>query len=319
MKLRLGTRGSHLARIQAENAAVRLERHGHETEIAVISTAGDRSNAPTFAAIGPQGVFVREIEQALLTGTIDIAVHSHKDLPTASPEGLVVGAVPERRDPADVLIVRAGRGHDASSGGLLPLKENAIVGTASVRRQVWLTHLRPDLRPTSLRGNVLTRIQRLREGGYDAILLALAGLDRLRAGLDRDPAAPDLDGLEAVRLDPEVFVPAPAQGALAFQCRRNDEPVRGALAALDDPCTRVAVGAERALLARLEGGCELAFGAWCRIGAGAGGGGESRMVAMVERDGEVRRETARGADPAALAEAIWREFSAARGAAARVG
>lgn len=323
MKLRIGTRGSHLARIQAAGAASRIERLGHETEIVVISTAGDRSNAPAFAAIGPQGVFVREIEQALLDGTIDVAVHSHKDLPTDSPDELAVAAVPERRDPSDALVVRAGRTDAARPGSLLPVPEGALIGTASVRRQVWLGHFRPDVRAASLRGNVLTRIRRLREGGYDAILLAAAGLERLRAGAPGAPggdsggaggASPlDLDGLEVVRLDPRVFVPAPAQGALALQCRRSDHRVREALARLDHARTREAVGAERALLARLEGGCELAFGAWCEHDPARN---ESVMVAMMERDGEVCRETARGARPRMLAEHLWRALSAAPAAPA---
>ena len=308
MKLRIGARGSHLARIQAAGAASRIEGLGHETETVVISTAGDRSNASTFAAIGPQGVFVREIERALLDGTIDVAVHSHKDLPTASPDELSVAAVPERLDPSDTLVIRADRTDGARSGSLLPVPEGALIGTASVRRQVWLGHFRPDVRAASLRGNVLTRIRRLREGGYDAILLAAAGLERLRAGALGGAPPLDLDGLEVVRLDPEVFVPAPAQGALALQCRRSDRRVRETLARLDHARTREAVGAERALLARLEGGCELAFGAWCGRDPGRN---EIAMVAMVERGGEVRRETARGAGPPLLAEQLWRALSAA--------
>ena len=316
MKLRIGTRGSHLARIQAAGAAARLESLGHGAEIVVISTAGDRSSAPTFAAIGPQGVFVREIEQALLDGAIDVAVHSHKDLPTASPDELAVAAVPERRDPSDALIVRgdrALRAGAARAGSLLPVPEGALIGTASVRRQVWLRYFRPDLRAESLRGNVLTRIRRLCEGSYDAILLATAGLDRLRSGAAGGESPLDLDGLEVVRLDPEVFVPAPAQGALGFQCRRSDDRVREVLNRLDHAPTREAVDAERTLLARLEGGCELAFGAWCRHDPARN---ESVMVAMVERDGEVRRAAGRGADPSTLAEDQWRALSAAPARAA---
>ena len=315
MKLRIGTRGSHLARIQAGNVAARLARLGHETEIVPIATAGDRSSAPTFAAIGPQGVFVREIEQALLDGAIDVAVHSHKDLPTVSPDDLAVAAVPERRDPSDALVVRADLAAAAPPGSLLPVPDGALVGTASVRRQVWLGHFRSDLRAESLRGNVLTRIRRLREGRFDAILLATAGLDRLRSGSVEGGPALDLDGLSVVRLDPEAFVPAPAQGALALQCRRSDEGVREALAALDHPRTRATVGAERDLLARLEGGCELAFGAWCAHESGSSGG-ESVMVAMVERDGEVRRGVARGPDPSNLAEDLWRILASAPAGAA---
>ena len=313
MKLRIGTRGSRLARIQAGNAAARLARLGHETEIVPIATAGDRSSAPTFAAIGPQGVFVREIEQALLDGAIDVAVHSHKDLPTASPDDLAVAAVPERRDPSDALVVRADLAAGAPPGSLLPVPDGALVGTASVRRQVWLEHFRSDLRAESLRGNVLTRLRRLREGRFNAILLAAAGLDRLRSGSVEGGPALDLDGLAVVRLDPEVFVPAPAQGALAYQCRRSDEGVREALAPLDHPRTRATVGAERKLLARLEGGCELAFGAWCELDSARN---ESVMVAMVERDGEVRRAVARGPDPSALAEDLWRILASAPAGAA---
>lgn len=315
MKLRIGTRGSRLARVQAGNAAARLARLGHDTEIVPIATAGDRSSAPTFAAIGPQGVFVREIEQALLDGAIDVAVHSHKDLPTVSPDDLAVAAVPERRDPSDALVVRADLAAGAPPGSLLPVPDGALVGTASVRRQVWLEHFRSDLRAESLRGNVLTRIRRLREGRFDAILLATAGIDRLRSGSVEGEPALDLDGLAVVRLDPEIFVPAPAQGALAYQCRRSDEGVREALAPLDHPRTRATVGAERKLLARLEGGCELAFGAWCAHESGSSGG-ESVMIAMVERDGEVRRAVARGPDPSSLAEELWRNLASAPAGAA---
>ena len=301
MKLRIGTRGSHLARTQAAGVAARLRARGHETEPVVISTAGDRSRAPTFAAIGPQGVFVREIEQALLDGAIDVAVHSCKDLPTSSPAALTVAAVPTRLDPADALVMRGGDVVIAGPDALLPVRENARVGTASVRRQTWLRRFRPDLQGVSLRGNVLTRLRRLREGRYDAILLALAGLDRLRTSPLPDGSGPDLRDLEVVRLDPGVFVPAPAQGALALQCRRGDHEVLEALAPLDDARSRSAVDAERWLLARLEGGCELAFGAWCESRGGA-----RTMAAMVEVDGEVRRESARDADPPALARALWR-------------
>ena len=308
MKLRIGTRGSHLARTQAGSVAARLEAAGHDTELAIISTAGDRSAAPTFAAIGPQGVFVREIERALLDGAIDVAVHSFKDLPTASPDRLTVAAVPARMDPADALVLPEDAAPDgaaaAGGGGLLPVRENARIGTASVRRQAWIGHLRPDLRPESLRGNVLTRIGRLREGRYDAILLAMAGLQRLRASPLTDAPGLDLGGLTVVRLDPGVFVPAPAQGALALQCRREDREVREALAPLDDAAGRAAVDAERRLLARMEGGCELAFGVWCESRGGVGA-----MVAMVEMGGEVRRETARGAVPEKLADELWQRLS----------
>ncbi len=360
MKLRIGTRGSLLARIQAGAVAARLHEAGHDTELVVIATAGDRSDAPSFASIGPQGVFVREIERALIDSAIDVAVHSCKDLPTASPAGLTVAAVPPRMDPADVLIVRGEPGtHDGGAAGaaggeraaddggpegLPPVPAGARIGTSSVRRQTWLRHFRPDLRPQPLRGNVPTRLRRLREGACDAIVLAAAGVERLRAASDAPPATPgsdaaiasvhapadapaptdapahaaasragasgfSLDGLAVIRLDPGVFVPAPAQGTLALQCRRDDDGARSALAPLDDPAAHRAVDAERDLLGRLEGGCDLAFGAWCRP-TGGNGGGESIMTVMVERRGEVRCETRRGADPMRLAEALWHGLEA---------
>ena len=299
MKLRIGTRGSHLARTQSSQVAERLAAQGHETELVIITTAGDTSDAPSFGAIGPQGVFVREIEQALVESKIDLAVHSYKDLPSVSPTELTVAAVPARMDPADMLLIRA----EASDPkqGFLPVKESATIGTASARRQIWLKHLRPDVRAESLRGNVPTRIKRLGEGRYDAILLASAGIDRLRSSHLSDAPALELDDLVLVRLDPDVFVPAPAQGAIALQCRGDDDAVREALAPLDETITRGAVEAERRLLARMEGGCELAFGAFCE-----NNDDQSVMIAMVERNGRVLHETLRGAEPPELADKLWR-------------
>lgn len=300
MKLRLGTRASDLARTQSESVAERLNEAGIETELKFIRTAGDRSSAASFASIGPQGVFVREIEQALVSDTIDLAVHSYKDLPTRSPPELAIAAVPERADAADVLIIRE-HALDRNAGAPLPLVEHARVGTASARRQVWLTHFRPDLRVESLRGNVPTRIGRLRERSYDAIVLAAAGVERLRrATRVLDPL---LEGLVVVRLDPELFVPAPAQGALAVQCRRDDAAVNDALTALDDASSRIAVAAERATLASAEGGCDIAFGAYCRHAAHG-----FALVAMLERAGRVRTSRVGGADAAVLADEAWTEL-----------
>ena len=299
MRLRIGTRNSDLARAQSANIADQLAAAGHAAELVPITTAGDQSGAPVFAAIGPQGVFVREINQALVSGTIDLAVHSYKDVPTSNPDELVIAAVPARLDAADCLLIRTELAdHD---NGFLPLPAGARVGTSSVRRQSWLKHLRADLRPMPLRGNVPTRIRRLRQGPYDAIVLATAGLDRLRARHSSSPAALDLTGIAAVRLDPERFVPAPAQGALALQCRQDRDDVRAALAPLDHPATREAIDAERLLLGRLEGGCELAFGAYCRSD-----GLDCVMHVMLERDGRVSVETGRGAAPGRVAGELWR-------------
>ena len=302
MTLRLGTRGSDLARAQAQTIATSLTAAGLPTELAIIRTSGDLAPAASFASIGPQGVFVREIEQALLDGNVDLAVHSFKDLPTRSPPELVIAAVPVRVDAADVLVINAGsyaRDRDA----LLPLPDGARVGTASARRRVWLKHFRADLEAESLRGNVPTRIKRLKNGDYDAILLAAAGIERLRASTSVLDAP--LAGLDVVRLDPRRFVSAPAQGALAVQCRRDRQDVVTALARLDDAPSRLAVEAERDVLARAEGGCEIAFGAHCsKVGDGF------ELVAMLERGGRVLTTTARGRDARALGALAWRSITA---------
>lgn len=300
MRLRIGTRGSALARTQATTIAAALTAADHECELVIIRTAGDVSTATSFGSIGPQGVFVREIEQALLDERIDIAVHSCKDLPTASPGALAVVAVPTRVDPADVLIANANVADHAA--GPIPLATGASVGTASARRQSWLAFLRPDLAAKALRGNVPTRIRKLGEG-YDAILLAAAGLERLGQSPLDEPVAVTLDDYVVTRLDTQTFVPAPAQGALALQCRAADQAVVDALLPLDDAVTHACVAAERRLLARIEGGCELALGAYCEPNADGYG-----FVAMLERDGRVYRETATGDTPDGLADTIWQRL-----------
>ena len=292
MKLRIGTRGSRLALAQTGHMARALERLGHETELVVISTVGDRVTDRPFAAIGPPGVFVREIEKALLDGSIDVAVHSYKDLPTASPEGLVVAAVPERRDPSDVLVVDSGC-WDAE-GDCLPLSDRAVVGTSSSRRRSLLRDLRPELGVEGIRGNVPTRLRKCHEGGYDAVVLAVSGLRRLQ-----DDGLSHIDGMREFLLPPERFVPAPSQGALALQTRDAGE-AHDAVAALDLPEVRAAVAAERSVLAALEGGCEAAIGAWCRP---VDGGWE--MHGAFEREDGLARAHAMGPDlEAVVAEVV---------------
>jgi hydroxymethylbilane synthase len=303
MKLKLGTRGSNLARTQSTTIARQLEVAGHEVELVVIRTSGDDSTAASFGSIGPQGVFVREIEQALVDGRVDLAVHSFKDLPTASPDELVVAAVPTRHDAADLLIAQVDA-LDLSRAVLLPLKKGMRVGTASARRRVWLEHFRPDLEVVSLRGNVPTRLKRLEERHYDAILLAASGVGRLRdAG---DVLEPSLGGLVVSRLDPERFVPAPAQGALAVQCRREDAAVRAALAPLDDAASHVAVDTERAALALAEGGCNTAFGAYAQATAAG-----MCLIAMLERHGAVMTARAESADREGLPARVFDAFAEA--------
>jgi hydroxymethylbilane synthase len=311
VKLSLGTRGSALALTQSGTVADALREAGYDVELSVIRTEGDRSQALSFGSIGAQGVFVREIEQALLRGDVDLAVHSFKDLPTASPDGLTIAAIPRRVDAADVLIRREGalsprRGESGSGDdGELPLPAGARVGTSSVRRGAWLRHFRPDLTVEPLRGNVPTRILKLRDGGYDAILLAAAGVERLKAGGDALDAP--LVGLTASRLDPRRFVPAPAQGALAVQCRGDRDAVVAALAALDDGPTRTAVTLERDALRRAEGGCNTAFGAYCTASGDA-----FELTAMLERDGKAIRVSVAG-DAAGLVERLWDRLRATAG------
>jgi hydroxymethylbilane synthase len=303
-KLRLGTRGSDLARTQSSTIASALERLGFEVELSIIKTSGDQNTTSAFASIGPQGVFVREIEQALVERRIELAVHSFKDLPTSSPPELTIGAVPARADPADLLLVRRAALAGAADGWL-PLGTGARVGTASARRRVWLQHFRPDLVVEPLRGNVPTRLRRLTEGGFDAIVLAAAGVERLQAEQRLGSVLADV---AVLRLDPERFVPAPAQGALAVQCRRDDAGVLAALARLDDAPSRAAVTAERDALARAEGGCDVAFGAYCFATRG-----KHELVAMLERGGSVRAARVAGPQVSMLGAAAWIELESLRG------
>ena len=245
---RIGTRGSDLALWQAHHVRDLIAAAGGSSEIIVLSTQGDREQVQAFEKLEGKGFFTKEIEEALLDERIDVAVHSHKDLETRQPPGLAIIAVPERASQRDALLIREDR---AAAGPWLPLPQGAVVGTSSVRRRDQLLLLRPDLKIEALRGNVPTRVQRLQSGRYDAIVLAEAGLDRLALGLD---------GVMRHSLDPRMFVPAPAQGALALQMR-EDDPKVAFLSHLTDPTARDGVHSERSVLRALEGGCQLPFGA----------------------------------------------------------
>lgn len=241
--IRLGTRASKLATTQSGWVADRLrEAHGVEVELVEISTFGDRSSAP-LAQIGGTGVFVAAVREAVLDGTVDFAVHSLKDLPTGAAEGLNLAAVPVREDPRDVLIAR-----DGLTLGELP--RGARVGTGSPRRVSQLNALGLGIEIAELRGNVDTRIGKVTGGELDAIVLARAGLLRL----GRADEATEV-------LDPLQMLPAPGQGALACECRADDDATTALLSVLDDPDTRAAVTAERTLLATLEAGCSAPVGA----------------------------------------------------------
>ena len=251
--IRIGTRGSRLALIQAEWVAERLRDSSPtlETRVETFRTAGDRDRATALAHLPGVGFFVKELETALLDDRIDLAVHSMKDVPTAVPEGLEVGSVvPEREDPAECLV---------SVGGLRleDLARGALVGTSSPRRRAMLLALRPDLAMTDLRGNVETRLAKVRAGACAATVLARAGLARL--------GALETDGLGAVALAPEVMLPAAGQGALGLEFRRTDERVRRWVAPLDHPPSRRAVAAERALVRRLGAGCRTPLGVLARV------------------------------------------------------
>lgn len=240
--LRLGTRRSALARTQSGHVASWLRQHGYDVELVDIVTEGDLSRAP-LTQMGGTGVFASALRHALHAGTVDLAVHSMKDLPTAVDPGLVIAAVPPREDPRDALCAR-----DRLTLAQLP--EGARVGTGSPRRAAQLCVARPDLRVVSLRGNVETRLAAVRDGTLDAVVLAAAGLARL----GRLEQATEL-------LDPTVMLPAAAQGALAVECREDRGDVRTALADLEDADARAATTAERSLLARLEAGCTAPIGA----------------------------------------------------------
>lgn len=256
MKLRIGSRGSPLALWQANHIAGLLRGQGHEVEIEMIKTAGDRLQEAAFAQVGAKGMFTKEIEEALARGHVDLAVHSLKDLPTELPEGFALAATPPRVDPRDALVSV----HHAS---LAALPRRARVGTSSQRRRAELKALRPDIEAVEFRGNVDTRLRKLGEGQVDAILLAAAGLDRLgRTELVR------------LRLDPKDFCPAAGQGCLAIETRAGDGATLGAVAFLEDVGTRFAVTAERAALAALGGGCQVPIGVYCRPLANAEPGGE---------------------------------------------
>ncbi len=247
--LKIGTRGSELARWQAERVRELLAHAGVRAELVTIRTSGDEGSPVSPPAPGStgKGLFTKEIEEALLAGRIDLAVHSLKDLGAVLPDGLVVAAYPEREDPRDALVSVAG-------SDLMALPRGARVGTSSLRRRAALLAARPDLEIVPLRGNVPTRVNKVGRGGLDAAVLALAGLRRL--GL-ADRAAP---------LAPEQLPPAPGQGALALEARADDRPVLDRIRPLDQPHVHWAVEAERAALAELEGGCTAAIGALCAPG-----------------------------------------------------
>jgi hydroxymethylbilane synthase len=272
--LKLGTRGSELALWQAEWVKAALARCGVAAELEIIKTQGDTDVDRPLHLLEGKGFFTKEIEQALVDARIDVAVHSLKDLSTRLPEGLALGAVPQRADPAEVLVTRGAGGGIASLAGLA---SGVRIGTSSLRRTAQIRYLRADLDIVPLRGNVPTRLRKVREGqdGLDAALLARAGLERL--GLAEDAGA---------RLDPLEVMPAPGQGALGLEVRADDRKARAALAPLEDAMSARAVTAERALLAALEGGCQAPVAAYC--GSREQGAGSRVFGRVTAQDGSVQ-------------------------------
>jgi hydroxymethylbilane synthase len=249
--LRIGTRGSLLAKWQAEYVRKQLfAGAGVETEIVIVKTSGDKQQMAPLSEIGGKGIFIKELEEALLEETIDLAVHSVKDVPTDTPSRLMFPAVCRREDVRDCLVA-------ANGATIASLRQGARVGTGSLRRQAQLRHIRPDLDVRDLRGNVDTRLRKVESGEYEAVMLAKAGLDRL-----------GWSGRITETLSPEVFLPAVGQGAIAVECRLKDTEAAEVVAGLDDAESRIAIIAERALLAALQGGCQVPLGAWARLERG---------------------------------------------------
>ena len=286
MKLTIASRGSQLALWQARWIQARLEELGARCRIQIIKTTGDKITDVPLAKVGAKGMFTKEIEEALLAGEADLAVHSMKDLPTSLPEGLMVAAVPEREDPRDAI---AGK-------KFAELQPGSKVGTSSLRRAAQLLALRPDLKIEPLRGNLDTRLRKLSEGLYDAIVLAAAGLKRM-----------GWEDRIAEILSTDYLCPAVGQGALAVETRADGGPATELCRQLDHAPTRAAVTAERAVLAGLGGGCQVPIGAYAQIV-----GAELRLTAVVcTPDGErlIRRNLAGGADqPEALGRRLAREL-----------
>jgi hydroxymethylbilane synthase len=246
-RLRIGSRGSQLALWQANHISALLRERGHDIEIQIIKTTGDKITDVALAKVGTKGMFTKEIEEALAAGHVDLAVHSLKDLPTQVPPGFEIAAITERENPRDVLISRKHASIDE-------LPQGARVGTSSLRRQAQLKARRRDLAIHPLRGNVDTRLRKLEAGDYDAIILAAAGVNRL-----------GLTALVRQVISAEIMCPAAGQGALGIEIRKGDDDTRRHLSFLDDNSARQTTIAERALLNKLGGGCQVPIGAFAEL------------------------------------------------------
>lgn len=249
--IRIGTRGSKLALWQAEFTRSELAKIGVESELVIIKTKGDLIQHLGFDKMEGKGFFTKEIEEALLRGDIDVAVHSMKDLPTEQPEGLVITAVSYRENPADWLLIRK---EVIDRNQLLGLRQGAVVGTSAARRKAQMADLRPDVQLKDIRGNVTTRLEKLKNGDFDAIFLAAAGVSRIQLNLEE---------FELIQLHPGEFVPAPAQGVLAWQTNRDDLSTRRIIKKLHHPNVSAVTNVERKVLQLMDGGCQLPLGVHC--------------------------------------------------------
>lgn len=249
--IKIGTRGSKLALWQAHNLQDQLHAIDVETELCIIKTRGDQIQHLSFDKIEGKGFFTKEIEDALIAGDIDVAVHSMKDLPTEMPEGLALAGLSTRANPADILIIRK---DVVDTSQPLQLKQGAKVGTSSIRRKVQLKHFAKGIETADIRGNVPTRIQKMVDGQCDAIVLASAGVDRLEI---------DLSEHHVIRFNPKEFVSAPAQGVVAYQCRTSDKDTRRVIAKIHKAETALCTNVERRILQLMDGGCQLPLGAYC--------------------------------------------------------
>ena len=290
--VRIGTRGSKLALWQAHTIRDQLIQLGENCDIKIIKTQGDKIDNVPFAQLEGKGFFTKELEEALLASEVDLAVHSLKDLTTDMPAGLALAALVGREDPRELLLAKP-EAVDKTADTTLPLKKGIRIGTSAARRQAQIHALRPDLEITDLRGNVPTRITRLREGKYDAILLARAGVMRLEL---------NVDDLFVKALPVDEFVPPPGQGMLAIQCR-NEQAWLDSLGRLDCPDDGQGVRAERWLLEQLEGGCQLPFGV--NIQPAPEGWRLEAFLASGPPDDQPWRLSTTGPNPADLAGQAW--------------
>jgi hydroxymethylbilane synthase len=253
MQLRIGTRGSDLALWQAKYLQVELEKLGVSSTLQIIKTQGDKIQHLGFDKLEGKGFFTKEIEEHLLSGDIDLAVHSLKDMPTEGLQDLVLGAVSYRENPSDLLIIGP---HAVDKNKMLKIKSGARVGTSSNRRKAQLLDMRPDLDMVDIRGNVTTRLGKIAEGKADAVMLAKAGLKRLQI---------DLSNFKVIELHPREFVPAPGQGILTYQTRADNTAVRKLLAQIHNKEVGMCSNVERAVLKQMGGGCSMPLGVYCEL------------------------------------------------------